>query len=200
MISSLKGILLDHDNSSAVIECGGVGFYCYITSNVLSMLPKTGEEVFVYTYMSVKEDALDLFAFASVEERNCFKMITSVSGVGPKSGIAILSSFTPEKLALYIASEDYKAISSAPGIGTKTAQRICLELKDKLGNMPVSNADTVKKAFEATSSSSSKEAIEALVQLGFTNSEASVAVGKADKNLSTEEIIKEALKTLSRRF
>lgn len=200
MISSLRGTLLANDTSAAVIECGGVGMSCYITSSVLSALPKVGKEVFLYTYMSVRDDAIELFGFSSSEERDCFKLITSVSGVGPKIGMGVLSAFTPEQLTLYIASEDAKAISAAPGIGNKTAQRIVLELKDKISSIPFGANANVKIAASATAGSSSKEAVEALVQLGFSASEASLAVGNTDVSLPTEEIIKAALKKLSRRL
>jgi Holliday junction DNA helicase RuvA len=105
MISSLRGTLIYNDTNSCVIECGGVGFKCAITSKTLGALPQKGEEVFLHTYMSVKEDAIDLFGFYDFDEMECFKMITSVSGVGAKIGIAMLSDYTPDKITFFIASE-----------------------------------------------------------------------------------------------
>lgn len=198
MIASLRGKLIYNDVNYCVVECAGVGYKCIITSKTLGCLPKKNEEVFLYTYMSVKEDGIDLFGFSDFEEMECFKLITSVSGVGAKMGIAILSCFTADQIALYIAGNDAKALTAASGVGLKLAQRIILELKDKVAALPVSNSDEVSAVTSVSSTSVSKEAVEALVALGFSHSEASLAVGKLDNSLSTEAMIKEALKNLTR--
>lgn len=198
MISSLRGNLLFNDTNSCVIECNGVGFKCMITSKTLGCLPPKGEEVFLYTHMSVKEDAIDLFGFYDYDEMECFKMITSVSGVGAKIGISILSCFSADQIALFISSNDPKSLTAASGVGLKLAQRIILELKDKVGALPGVDDKTVSSVSAVVSNSSSKEAVEVLVSLGYSHSEASLAVSKLDKNLPTETLIKEALKQLAR--
>ncbi len=198
MISSLRGKLIYTDNTSAVIECGGVGFRCTVTQNTLYKLPKIGEEAFLFTYLSVREDALDLFGFYEEEEMNAFKLIIAVNGVGPKLGIAILSEFTPSALMLSIASGDAKTLTSVSGVGTKSAQRIVLELKDKVGAIGnISSAD-LRAVGNVTVNSASAEAVAALVSLGYTQSEASLAVGKLDQTLPTDELIKQSLRTLAR--
>ena len=198
MIASLRGKLLYNDANSCIVECAGVGYKCMITSKTLGYLPKKNEEVFLYTHMSVKEDGIDLFGFSDLEEMQCFKLITSVSGVGPKIGISILSCFSADQVALYIAGNDAKALTAASGVGLKLAQRIILELKDKVSALPVSNTEQVSAVVSASVNSASKEAVEALVALGFSHSEASLAVGRLDSSLPAESLIKEALKNLTR--
>ena len=198
MIASLRGRLIYSDNACAVVECGGVGFKCFITKNTLYNLPQKNEEVFLHTYMVVREDAMDLYGFLEAEELDAFKLITSVNGVGAKIGIALLSQFTASQLTLYIASNDPKALTAASGVGIKLAQRIVLELKDKVGSLSSSDTLEIKAVGNATVNSNSKEAVAALVSLGYSQSEASLAVGKLDQTLSTEELIKMALKTLAR--
>lgn len=197
MIASLRGRLIASDTQSVVIECGGVGMRCYTTLKTIAALPKLGSETFLYTHLSVREDALDLYGFASEGELSCFKLITSVNGVGSKIGIAILSEFTPDQVTLFIASGDAKSLSKASGVGPKLANRIILELKDKVGG--VGDVPTVVQGIvSATEHANTKDAIEALMSLGFTRSEASLAIGRLDPELSTENLIREALKTLSR--
>lgn len=199
MISSLHGKLIYSDTSTIVVECGGVGFKCTVGLNTVSKLPKINEEVFVYTYLSVKEDALDLYAFNSSEELDCFKLITTVSGVGPKIAIALLSEFEPSKLSLLIASGDAKSLTAANGIGIKLAQKIIFELKDKFGFVGSSVTADTKDIGNAVSHTNTAEAISALVALGFSQSDASYAVSKQDISLKTEELIKLGLKELSRK-
>ncbi|MBO5210396.1 MAG: Holliday junction branch migration protein RuvA [Clostridia bacterium] len=198
MIASLRGKLIYTDNTSAIVECGGVGFKCFVTKNTLYNLPQKNEEVFLHTYMVVREDAMDLYGFIDREELECFKLITSVSGVGSKIGLALLSEFTANQITLYIASNDPKALTAATGVGIKLAQRIVLELKDKIGSLEGGEAIEIKSVGNATVNSNSKEAVAALVSLGYTQSEASLAVGRQDQSLSTEELIKQALKSLAR--
>ncbi len=198
MIASLRGKLIYTDNTSVVVECGGVGFKCAVTKNTLYNLPQKNDEVFLHTYMVVREDAMDLYGFIDIEELDAFKLITSVSGVGSKIGLALLSEFTASQLILYIASNDPKALTAASGVGIKLAQRIVLELKDKVGSLTTGDTLEIKAVGNATVNSNSKEAVAALVALGYTQSEASLAVGRQDQALSTEELIKQALKSLAR--
>ena len=196
MIASLRGKLIYSDTQSVIIECGGVGMRCFTSLKTIAALPKINNDVFLHTYLLVREDALDLYGFISEEELRTFKLITSVNGVGSKIGIAILSEFTPEQVALIIASADSKTLSKANGVGAKLANRIILELKDKVdasgGSVPVS---AVAQAAEHTNS---RDAIDALISLGFTRSEASLAVGKFNPEESTEVLIREALKILAK--
>ena len=198
MIASLRGKLIYTDNTHVVVECSGVGFKCAVTKNTLYNLPQKNDEVFLHTYMVVREDAMDLYGFIDSDELEAFKLITSVSGVGPKIGLALLSEFSASQLTLYIASNDPKALTAASGVGIKLAQRIVLELKDKIGSLNTDEALEIKAVGNATVNSNSKEAVAALVALGYTQSEASLAVGRQDQSLSTEELIKAALKTLAR--
>ncbi len=195
MIYSLRGTLLFTDPSSAVIECGGVGYKCAVTVNTLRQLPKIGSEAMIFTYMNVREDAVDLFGFASEDELASFKLLIAVNGVGPKAALAILSELTPEKLAFAIAGGDVKAITKAPGVGPKLAQRIVLELKDRVlpGGAPaeVNGSGTVLEG-----SSDLAQAVGALVALGYAQSEAASAVAKTDTSQPVEQIIKDALKHL----
>ena len=202
MIYSLNGVLIYSDHIFAVIECGGVGYKFTASSKTLASLPPKGSKAFVYTYMNVKEDAVDLYGFADTDELDLFKLITSVNGVGPKIGIAILSDFTTSQLSLAIASGDAKTLTKANGVGLKLAQRIVLELKDKIAGGLVSDDTAASGAVisEAVDGSSPKDAIAALVQFGYSQSEASSTVAKCDLSKSTEEIIKQALRLLSTKF
>ncbi len=198
MIASLNGKLILKETSFAVLECGGVGFKCFITQNTYSKLGSIGDSVFLHTYLTVREDAMDLYGFAGIDELECFKLITSVSGVGSKIGLAMLSEFTPDKISLFIASGDAKSLTAASGVGIKLAQRIVLELKDKIESISIVDFMDVKAVGNATINSASKEAVEALVSLGYSQSEASLAVGRLDQTLSVDELIKQALKSLVR--
>ncbi len=198
MIASVRGKLIYTDNNCAVVECGGVCYKCFVTKNTLYNLPQKNEEVFLHTFLSVREDAMDLYGFCEIEELDAFKLLTSVSGVGAKMGLALLSEFTASQITLYIASGDYKALTATSGVGPKLAQRIVLELKDKVGSLQTGDTIEIKAVGNATLNTNTKEAVSALVTLGYTQSEASLAVGKCDPSLSTEDLIKQALKTLAR--
>lgn len=197
MIASLNGKKIFSDTNTAIIECGGVGLKCNISLKTAADLPTVGATAFLHTHMVVREDAIELFGFSTIEELDCFKLITSVNGVGPKIGIAILSEFTPDKLKMFIASGDAKALTAASGVGIKLAQRIVLELKDKFGKDLDGNIDVSSTAsFDTKTPSNASDAIAALVSLGFSRSEASLAVSKLDPTLSADELIKNALKYL----
>lgn len=201
MLYSITGELVYADNNTVAVSCSGVAFQCNVTFNTLSKLGPIGSTVTLYTYLNVKEDALDLYGFYEQAEVDAFKLLISVSGVGPKAGLSILSEFDPSKLMLCIATGDVKSITKAQGVGPKVAQRIVLELKDKVtkGMTAVSAGEDFKSAVSASANvgnSNVSEAVSALVMLGYSQSEAAIAVGKADPTLSTEQLIKIALKNL----
>lgn len=201
MFYSLTGSVVYTDEYSVAISCSGVAFRCFTSFNTLCKIGAVGETITLYTYLSVREDALDLFGFADVAELDCFKILIGVSGVGPKAGIAILSRLTPDKLSQAVANSDVKAITAAQGIGPKIAQRIIVELKDKLA--PFSTAVSAVGLSDVAPNivgNTESDAVDALMSLGFTRSEASLAVGKLDKNLSLDDMIKQALLSLSGNF
>lgn len=196
MIYSLRGKLIYSDTNFVVVECGGVGMRCRATLNTIGKLPGRGEEVFLYTHMVVREDAMELYGFATTDELECFKLITGVSGVGPKVGLSILSEFAPDRLAFFISTGDAKAITSASGVGGKLAQRIVLELKDKMG-MDLSGGASVQGSTGAPAvTSNTADAISALVSIGYTAADASAAIAKLDPTLPADTLIKQALKKL----
>lgn len=198
MIYSLTGKVLKTTPEMIVVECGGVGYACKTT--LFSLADIQGcETCTLYTYLAVREDAIDLFGFSSEEELDCFRLLTSVSGVGAKYALAILSSLSPDQTALAIASEDIKTFTRVKGVGTKLAQRIVMELKDKIAKdyqyLSSSSGSDISKI--ARPSSNVADAIEALVVLGYTQSEAASCLGKMDPALSVEELIKKGLRELS---
>lgn len=200
MIHSLNGKLIHKDNLTAVIECGGVGLKCSISLKTSAALPEVNNNVFLLTYMQVREDAIDLFGFLDNAELETFKLLISINGVGAKAALSILSFYSPEKVMLFIATGDSKSLTAASGIGAKIASRIVLELKDKVGTIDVKSDDVAAAvSLNATTSSATKDAIDALMTFGFTASEASLAVSKCDASLPVDEIIKQALKMLSKR-
>ena len=194
MIYSVQGKLIFKDPLTAVVECGGVGFGCKITNNTLKNLPDVGEDVFLYTYMNVREDAIELYGFFTKEELECYKLLITVNGIGPKAAISILSALSPNALARAIAMGDSKLIATAQGVGPKSAQRIVLELKDKIG-VDIASADDSAESI-VTDSGSKSEVISALVGLGYSRAEAASAVSKCDLSKSVDQIIKDALKYL----
>ncbi len=204
MIYSVKGELQSAAPSDAhylaVVEAGGIGYAIKTTHTTMMKMPPIGSTAIFFTYLYVREDALELFGFADLEELNCFKMLISISGVGPKAALSILSDMTPQKFALYIATGDSKGFTRSKGIGAKTAQRIVLELKDKITNEQVAVGVTDKLPDMEQISSNAGEAISALVVLGYAQSEAAAAIAKLDQSLSVEEMIKLGLKALAGRM
>ena len=199
MLYSLRGKLIHAEPRVAVIECGGVGFRCQITMTTARVLPALGAEATLYTIMNVREDAIELFGFAEQAELECFKQLTSVTGVGPKAGLAILSELSPERVALAAASGDYKALTRAQGVGPKLAQRIVLELKDKVGALAASGGVELPGGTGVVSAAgNAAEAVSALSVLGFTPGEASAAVGRLDSSLPVETLVRDALKQLAK--
>ena len=200
MFYSLKGILIHTEPSLAVVECGGVGFKCSTTLNTQRELPKIGEQVTLYTHLNVREDALDLFGFATTAELNCFKMLTGVSGVGPKVGLAILSELAPEQVAMAVATGDSKTLTRASGVGNKLAQRIILELRDKVKGMEMSGNSGFSAAGVVSAASNAAEAVNALAVLGYSPTDVAAVVGKFDSSLSVEELIRLSLKAMGSKF
>ena len=185
-----------------VVECGGVGFKCMTTLGTQRQLPAEGSEVQLFTHLNVREDAMDLFGFYTKTELNCFRMLTAVSGVGPKVGLAILSELTPEQVAMAVACGDSKSLSRASGVGPKLAQRIALELKDKVKKMDAAGAADLSAAPGGVPSAAGNaaNAVNALAVLGYAPAEAAAVVARFDSSLPTEELIRLSLKAMASRF
>ncbi|NLP47857.1 MAG: Holliday junction branch migration protein RuvA [Clostridiales bacterium] len=200
MIYSLTGEILMIGDNSLALECKGVGYLCHSTLNTLSRLGPIGSRVTLLTHLNVREDAMDLYGFLDQDELDLFKLLITVSGIGPKVSLAILSTFRPDQLALNISTGDTKSLTAAPGVGNKTAQRIVLELKDKLKAALPTGAFVggAQAASASPQGSATGEAIDALVSLGYSQSQAAVAVSRLENGLTTEEMIKQALRILSR--
>ncbi len=202
MFYYIKGKLVLCEESQAVIDAGGVAYAMTVSANTQSAISSksfAGEtEALLYTYLSVREDGVDLFGFHTLDELDMFKLLITVSGIGPKAAMSLLSFMTPDGIAFSIVSEDKKTISKAPGIGPKTAARIILELKDKVRGTVASDASFDAPVFiNAPSSGKYGEAIDALTVLGFHRNSADEALKTIDvANLELEDIIREALKKL----
>lgn len=195
MFYYLDGKVTILEMNLAVIDCGGVGYACNTTLATLSRL-EVGKNARLYTYCNIKEDAFDIFGFATTSEKRCFELLLSVSGVGPKAALGILSACTPDALAIAVVSDDVAALTRAPGVGKKLAQRVILELKDKVSK---DTTALVSEGFvppsSATAGGKSDEAAAALAVLGYTASEIAAIMRKLDvASMTTEEIIKAALK------
>ena len=198
MFYSLTGNIIMLDATFVAIECGGVGFKCSASLNTLKKVGRVGDKTTVFTHLAVREDALELFAFADTYELDCFKLLIGISGVGPKAALAVLSEMTPDKLAMAVAAGDAKSVTKAQGVGPKIAQRIVLELKGKLTAVNADTDDGFDAAATADAADNTAEAVSALQFLGYTKYEAAKAVASFDKNLSVEELIKKALAVLSK--
>lgn len=199
MLYSVRGKLIQTTATGAVVECGGVGFLCQTTLNTLKTL-KPGSEVMLYTYLNVREDAMELFGFATKTELDTFKTLISVSGVGPKAGLALLSEHSPEQVAMAIATDDVKTITRAQGIGKKIAQRIVLELKDKLAKVAATDSGFAAVSATAVSAAGGNvsKAIEALGVLGYAPAEVSPVLAEFDGNLPVEQLIAMTLRQMGR--
>ena len=197
MIYSVRGKLTHIENNLAVVECAGVGYAVRTSAVTISRLPGMGEETTLYTYLHISENSIDLFGFADQGELNCFKMLLGVTRVGPRAALSVLSSVTAEQYALAVASGDAKTLSRAPGLGMKTAQRIILELKDKISKEQAAAGISMPEIPLMPSSSNASEAINALVVLGYTQSEAAGVITKLDPELSVEDMIKQGLQKLA---
>ena len=202
MIYCLTGKIVKMSLNAVVISCSGVGYYAQCPASVAGALPGVGQETTLYTVRSVTENDVSLYGFATEEQQACFEMLTAVSGVGPKVGLAILSVMEPQRVALAISAGDHKACKAATGVGPKLAQRIVLELKDKVAKGfvdGISLEDVAGTAADTPVSQGSAQAIAALVSLGYSQSEAALAVAKIDAALPVEEIIKLALRGMAGR-
>ena len=198
MFYYLNGAVVHVEPFLAVIDCNGVGYACRTTNYTVSKL-SVGKAAKLYTHLYVREEIFELYGFASESELGCFRMLIGVSGVGPKAALAILSSNTPEGLALAIVSGNEKALTSAPGIGKKIAQRIILELKDKLakGQLTSAGGESYAGGITVIPENKASEASAAMAVLGYSQSEIAVALKGIDLDgLSLENVIKQALKKM----
>ena len=196
MFYYLDGTVAHIEAYLAVIDCGGVGYACKTTNTTLAQLQK-GQRGRLYTYLNVGEGVFDLYGFASQTELGSFRQLLSVSGVGPKAALAILSSVTPEGLAMAVITGDEKSLTAAPGIGKKIAQRILLELKDKIAKEQSSGAFIPPSAASAAAGSKSVEAAQALAVLGYTQSDIAAALKGLDvEALPLEELVRQALRRM----
>ena len=187
MIYSISGLLRQVAPTYCVVEACGVGYQCSASTHTLSSLPGRGQEVTLLTHLWVKEDGMELFGFSTEQERHCFKMLISVSGVGPRVALAILSAAAPDRLMLSIAAGDAKALTRAQGVGSKLAQRIILELRDKVSNDDLSaefaaESGGVETVTGSVRSSAKSEAISALVALGYGQTDAAAVWSGADRS------------------
>lgn len=206
MIYSLNGKLIYIETNLAVIECGGVGYACTVSGSTMRSLPAVGGNVMLYTRMNVSQDNVSLFGFATKTELACFNMLIAVSGIGAKTAVSLLSSLSPEQIALSVGSGDYKALTCAQGIGAKQAQRICLELKDKVTGLGAPKDIPVMSGPSVTADSGIQggmpaqkcaEAVRALMVLGYSSQEASQAIAKCDADATVENMIAQALRLMA---
>ena len=199
MFYYINGTVAVLEPNLAVLDCGGVGYACYTTGYTLSQL-QVGKQQKLFTYCNVREDAFDIFGFSTKEELNCFHRLIGVSGVGPKVALSILSCTTPSQFTLAVVTGDEKTLTMAQGVGKKMAQRIILELKDKLSKDPGSFAATGGTSIPMpVKNDKSGEAAAALAVLGYTSQDIAVALKGIDmENLALEDIIRQALKRMVR--
>jgi holliday junction DNA helicase RuvA len=196
----LKGIVTCKSSDSLVIEANGIGYKINTAWSTLERIGSLGEEAIVHTYLHVREDIMALYGFLTTEELGVFNMLLSVSGIGPKVAISILSTISASKFGLAVITEDAKSLSKAPGVGNKMAQRIILELKDKVKKEQIDLATNTNCDLTVTGCGSIiNEAVSALMVLGYSSTEANKAVAEIHKeNMDLEDIIKKSLKYLSR--
>lgn len=202
MIAYIKGILAETEGDRIVVETGGIGYQIFVPLSVFDRLPARREQVQIYTYFAVREDAMSLYGFLTRDDREVFRLLLGVNGIGPKAALGVLSTLTPDELRMAVLSGDEKAIARAPGLGKKTAQKVILELKDKM-----SLQDALDKFSEhagqtagtaAAGTANISEAVAALQALGYSASESMAAVRKIEgtAEMDVEEILKQALKYL----
>lgn len=200
MISYVRGELAAVEKEKVILDVGGVGYGVFMPEASMGMLPSIGEEVKLHTYLNVREDAMQLFGFLTRDELEIFRMLIGVSGIGPKGGLSILSKLTADDLRFAVLSGDAKAISAAPGIGKKTAEKVIIELKDKLDleEMLEPKAVVAPESVNGISGEVQSEAVQALVALGYGSTESLRAVKKVDMSQAetVEDVLKQALKNL----
>ena len=198
MLSYIKGEVTDIEPDKVVIENNGIGYNVFVPLSVIGRVSGIGEEVKIYTYLSVKEDSMTLFGFSSKEELKIFKMILSVSGIGPKGALGILSTLSPDELRIAVLAGDKNAISKAPGIGQKTALKLIIEVKDKLDIEDVFVSEETDVKSGSIDASVKNDAIQALVALGYSKSSAASSIKgmSVDADTTVEDVIKYALKNM----
>ena len=204
MISYIRGELCDIEEQKAIVDVNGVGYGIYMPQQALSLLPPTGQQVKIHTYLNIREDAMQLFGFLTKEDLNVFRLLIGVNGIGPKAGLNILSCLSPDELRFAVLSGDAKAISATPGIGKKTAEKLILELKDKLNIEDMlehaahgGDSEDLASSTDTASNTMQAEAVQALTALGYGSAESLRAVKKSSPECSSvEDILKEALKFL----
>lgn len=199
MISYIRGELAALEDDKIIVDVGGVGYGIYMSAQTMSLLPRPGSQVKIHTYMNVKEDCMQLFGFLTRDDLQVFKLVIGVNGIGPKGGLSILSQLTPDDLRFAVVSNDVKAICAAPGIGKKTAEKLILELKDKL-----SIEDVLEKGFsdennsqvQSGNSEIQQDTVQALIALGYGSTEALKAVKQVEitEGMNTESVLRQALK------
>lgn len=203
MIYSITGLLRQVAPTYCVIEACGVGYQCSASTYTLSSLPGRGQEVTLLTHLWVKEDGMELFGFSTEQEKHCFRLLIGVSGVGPRVALAILSDAAPDRLMLSIAAGDAKALTRAQGVGAKLAQRIILELRDKVTDEDIGSSfgeeqGTIAALGESAKNTAKSEAISALVALGYGQTDAAAVITPMEESLAVDELIRRALKTFTR--
>lgn len=203
MIYSITGLLRQVAPTYCVIEACGVGYQCSASTYTLSSLPGRGQEVTLLTHLWVKEDGMELFGFSTEQEKHCFRLLIGVSGVGPRVALAILSDAAPDRLMLSIAAGDAKALTRAQGVGAKLAQRIILELRDKVTDEDIGSSfgeeqSAIAALGESAKNTAKSEAISALVALGYGQTDAAAVIAPMEESLAVDELIRRALKTFTR--
>ena len=204
MISYIRGELCDIEEQKAIVDVNGVGYGIYMPQQALSLLPPMGQQVKIHTYLNIREDAMQLFGFLTKEDLNVFRLLIGVNGIGPKAGLNIVSCLSPDELRFAVLSGDAKAISATPGIGKKTAEKLILELKDKLNIEDMlehaahgGDSEDLASGTDTASNTMQAEAVQALTALGYGSAESLRAVKKSSPECSSvEDILKEALKFL----
>ena len=204
MISYIRGELCDIEEQKAIVDVNGVGYGIYMPQQALSLLPPMGQQVKIHTYLNIREDAMQLFGFLTKEDLNVFRLLIGVNGIGPKAGLNILSCLSPDELRFAVLSGDAKAITATPGIGKKTAEKLILELKDKLNIEDMlehaahgGDSEDLASGTDTASNTMQAEAVQALTALGYGSAESLRAVKKSSPECSSvEDILKEALKFL----
>ena len=202
MISYIRGELAAIEKEKVIVDVGGIGYGIFMPEASMGLLPRPGNEVKLHTYLNVREDAMQLFGFLTRDDLEVFRLLIGVSGIGPKGGLSILSKLTSDDLRFAVLSGDAKAISAAQGIGKKTAEKVIIELKDKLDFEEVLNSSAEGKtansaSVDAGANEIQSEAVQALVALGYGSTESLKAVKKVDTEFATvEDVLKQALKNL----
>lgn len=199
MIAYLIGKVADVTEDNLVVEVGHIGYNVRVPGSVTALLPPVGEEVKIYTYTSVREDAISLFGFLTKDDLAMYRQLITVSGIGPKGGLSVLSAMSADELRMAVIAQDAKAIAKAPGVGNKTAQRIILELKDKISlEDTFSPKESISAAVGGNAAGTARtEAVEALTALGYSASDALRAVKAVEQeNMEVEELLKAALKKM----